>query len=80
MFKPLFLGVGIFLLTIGIAGHLVVNYETRVVTHSAAQDWARPFAGKIIEPPPWRPWALMAAGAVLLCWSFTIPKKIVGDG
>lgn len=81
MFKPVFLGFGIFLITIGIASHAVESYETRVEAHEkAAEGWNVPFiSGKHIEPPPWRPWALMGAGAVICCWTATVPGKIAGN-
>lgn len=31
-----------------------------------------------VEPPEWAPWSLMSGGAVVMLYSFTIPKKIKG--
>ena len=29
-------------------------------------------------PPEWAPWSLMATGAVIIIYSFTIPKRVAG--
>ena len=32
--------------------------------------------GKHVVPPDWAPWSLMAAGAVVMLYSFTIPRRV----
>jgi hypothetical protein len=29
-------------------------------------------------PPEWAPWSLLSAGAVVILYSFTIPKRVAG--
>jgi hypothetical protein len=31
-----------------------------------------------IVPPDWAPWSLLAAGAVVMLYSFTIPQRVGG--
>jgi hypothetical protein len=31
---------------------------------------------KVVDPPEWAPWSLMAGGAVVVIYSFTIPKRV----
>jgi hypothetical protein len=34
--------------------------------------------GKAYTPPDWAPWSLMSAGAVIMLYSFTVPKRMNG--
>ncbi|MCA9237641.1 MAG: hypothetical protein KDA44_19345 [Planctomycetales bacterium] len=31
---------------------------------------------KEVNPPEWAPWSLMAGGAVVILYSFTIPRRV----
>jgi hypothetical protein len=31
-----------------------------------------------ISPPDWAPWTLLAGGAVVMLYSFTIPQRVSG--
>jgi hypothetical protein len=31
---------------------------------------------KVVDPPEWAPWSLMAGGAVVVIYSFTIPRRV----
>jgi hypothetical protein len=33
---------------------------------------------KEIQPPEWAPWTLISMGAVVMLYSFTIPKRVGG--
>ena len=33
---------------------------------------------KVVEPPEWMPWSLLAAGAIIIIYSFTIPRRVSG--
>ncbi|MCH8839927.1 MAG: hypothetical protein IH831_04485 [Planctomycetes bacterium] len=37
---------------------------------------SRRFVEDEITPPEWAPWSLMASGAVVVLYSFTIPRRI----
>jgi len=36
-------------------------------------SWA---GGGDVVPPDWAPWSLMSTGAVVMLYSFTLPKKL----
>lgn len=40
---------------------------------------AQPKKGREIKIPEWTPWSLMAGGAVVILYSFTIPKRVNSD-
>jgi hypothetical protein len=31
-----------------------------------------------IVPPEWAPWSLMSSGAVIILYSFTLPRRVAG--
>ncbi len=66
MWRSFFLAVGVFLFILG-AEALVV--ERAVLNRGDAAN---------IIPPEWAPWSLLSAGAVVILYSFTIPKKMAG--
>ena len=88
MWRAFFLACGISLVIIG-AQCLIV--ERVVLAHGNSQAQSQNseylFGGqststaggkKDIIPPDWAPWSLMAAGAVVMIYSFTIPKRVSG--
>jgi hypothetical protein len=66
MWRALFLGLGIFTAILGAEG-LVVD---RAVLKPWVTDGTREIA-----PEPWIPWMLLSAGAVVVLYSFTIPRR-----
>ncbi len=87
MWRAFFLAIGISLVIIG-AQCLVID---RVVLANGAPAEARPtgtlfgtqtgssaMGGKVLTPPDWAPWSLMATGAVVIIYSFTVPKRVSG--
>ena len=77
MFKSISLGVGIFLLLVGVCLHGIDSYKTRrrpVATALATN----PIEGKQVTPEPWKPWAYTAAGVVAILWTCTLPKRMGG--
>lgn len=65
MWKGFFLASGIFTLILG-AEAFAIDHATM---NGGAGD---------VTPPEWAPWSLMSAGAVIILYSFTIPKRIAG--
>ncbi|MDZ4821534.1 MAG: hypothetical protein SGJ20_21440 [Planctomycetota bacterium] len=65
MWRSFFLAAGIFTLILGVECMLI----ERAVRSGPGED---------IIPPEWAPWSLMSAGAVVILYSFTIPKKLKG--
>ncbi len=80
MWRAFFLAVGICLLLAGIEFLILekVIMSTQgsgAMTQAAARltPGAREFA-----PPDWAPWSLLAAGAVVILYTFTLPKRVSG--
>ena len=83
MWRAFFLAVGISLVIIGaqclIVERVVLANSPNAQTQSESL-FSDQSAGqsKDITPPDWAPWSLMAAGAVVMIYSFTIPKRVSG--
>ena len=78
MWRAFFLAVGIFAFTVGVECMLVENVV--VVTN---QQQGPSFLGrsdtptlKPYTPPEWAPWSLMAAGSIVVIYSFTLPRRV----
>ena len=63
MWKSLFLAIGVFALLLGLQCMFVEQAK-----------WSGD--GGTIVPPDWAPWSLISAGAVIMLYSFTLPKKL----
>ena len=71
MWRSLFLAVGAYCCLLGVEAlglEKAVLKRPELASSSAAQ--------KEIVPPEWAPWSLMASGAVVVLYSFTIPKRV----
>ena len=72
MWRSFFLAIGVFTLLLGAECLAVESVTFRAKTRG----------GQVVEPaktmttPPWAPWSLMGAGAVVVLYSFTIPKRV----
>lgn len=88
MWRALFLAIGI---TTAIIGAECMLIERATLTDAAAAEVAAandpngytygvaaPTVTKDVVPPEWAPWSLMAAGAVIVIYSFSIPKRVAG--
>jgi hypothetical protein len=62
MWRSFFLALGLFALLLG-AQCMVIDRAT----------WG---SGGDVVPPDWAPWSLMSTGAVVMLYSFTLPKKL----
>ncbi|MBI1246562.1 hypothetical protein GC197_01815 [bacterium] len=67
MWRSLFLAIGITLIIVG-CECLVVDTAT-----VAGDGGPRPFT-----PPDWAPWSMISSGAIIILYSFTIPKRMNG--
>jgi hypothetical protein len=85
MWRALFLAVGTFLILLGL--QCLVFQQITLKAHEdpppASDNFlfdSVPEVGpqKKINPPPWAPWSLMASGAIVCIYSFTIPKRVMG--
>ena len=84
MWRAFFLAVGI---TLCIGGGECLVIEKAVLARpkkNAAAQEGQPFSPETaqtpltreIEPPEWAPWSLLAAGTVVMLYSFTIPRRV----
>lgn len=77
MSRAFFLAVGLFVMflgvqTLGIQRFVLKGHEPT----AAGQDIAArnsPASNRVLEPPPWAPWSLMATGAVVSLYAVTLP-------
>ena len=82
MWRALFLALGIYSCVLG-AECLLID---KAVMSSGSQPTSA--MGQVAQsmttrqreviPPPWAPWSLMSAGAVVILYSFTLPQKMKG--
>lgn len=73
MWRSLFLAVGAYCCLLGVEALAV----ERAVLNIEARDASGQSVGvHQIVTPDWAPWTLMAAGAVVVLYSFTIPQRV----
>lgn len=71
MWRSLFLAVGAYCCLLGVEA---LGLEKAVLKKP---EGAPPEASQQeIVPPKWAPWSLMAGGAVVVLYSFTIPRRV----
>ncbi len=84
MWRAFFLAIGFFVMILGVECLGVERVSLRL--RDKPQPAVSPFdsaptegAQKQIVPPPWAPWSLLASGAVMCLYSFTIPRRVSGN-
>jgi hypothetical protein len=72
MWRALFLGLGMFLLLVGL--------ECLLIDQATINNPSEEGGPKIVTfaPPDWVPWSLVSAGAVTILYSYTLPQKFKG--
>ena len=70
MWRSLFLALGVSSVLLG-AEALIVDQA--ILKKPENQPAA---VQRIVNPPEWAPWSLMAGGAVVVLYSFTIPRRV----
>ena len=81
MLKAICLGVGMFLLILGLLLHGIDSYTVRPSKSAQATGvWYGPVQpeAKMIVPEPWKPWVYLGAGTILMLWTFTLPARMKG--
>ncbi len=84
MWRAFFFAVGGMLIIVGIECLLIdsatlASDRTEVVQIN--NGWFQPAStmevsnGKVIRPKEWIPWSALASGAVVLLYSFTLPRR-----
>jgi hypothetical protein len=72
MWRSLFLALGVYSCLLGVEALAIERAHLKVENQAGAAD------ERIVEPPSWAPWSLMAGGAVVVLYSFTIPRRVSG--
>lgn len=77
MVRSLFLALGLTTVILGLEC-LVVEKATMAGAPAQRNTWGQVVAApaKEVVPPEWAPWGLLTGGAVVLLYSFTIPKRV----
>ena len=73
MWRAMFLALGVYSIILG-AEALAV--ERAVLKRPA--DASSAYETRVIAPPDWAPWSLMGGGAVVVLYSFSLPRRIGG--
>jgi hypothetical protein len=84
MWRALFLAVGFFVMILGMECLAVERVSLKMRDDPPPAISPFDFEAKVggqkqIVPPPWAPWSLLAAGAVMCLYSFTIPRRVAGN-
>lgn len=72
MWRAFFLALGAYSCLLGVEALAV----ERAVLKPQIRDGQVVAPARTISPPEWAPWSLMAGGAVVSLYSFTIPKRV----
>ncbi len=81
MIRALFLALGLCLLIVGVEFLFIEKAfleESRMLKPASWFSEAVFSNRREFNPPPWAPFSLLAAGAVVLLYSFTIPRRVRG--
>ncbi|NIL96377.1 MAG: hypothetical protein GTO53_03245 [Planctomycetales bacterium] len=83
MWRALFLAIGIFICLIGlqclVIEEAVFANLARPTTETNTLNVSEPAPrGHVVNPPDWAPWAFLGGGAVVILYSFTIPRRMRG--
>jgi hypothetical protein len=68
VWRSFFLAIGVSVCLLGVESMAV----ERAVVKS---DFSRNAPTREVVPPDWAPWSLMAGGAVVVLYSFTLPQR-----
>jgi hypothetical protein len=71
MWRAFFLAIGI---TVTVLGAEFMAVEKAVLKQTNSETGER--FTRVVQPPEWVPWTLLSAGAVVILYSFTIPRRV----
>jgi hypothetical protein len=72
MFRSLVLALGAYCCLLGVEALAIERATLKKPEGNPSADQ------KVIVPPPWAPWSLLAGGAVTVIYTFTIPRRMNG--
>jgi hypothetical protein len=73
MIRSLFLALGFYSCLLGVEA---LALEKAVLKKPQRINGQTTIEYREISPPEWAPWSLMAGGAVVILYSFTIPGRV----
>jgi hypothetical protein len=73
MWRSFFLAVGI---ASCLTGGEALILDKAVLASGTSAELGQPAGSRDIRPPEWAPWSLLSGGAVVILYSFTLPKKL----
>jgi hypothetical protein len=72
MWRSFFLAIGTYCCLLGVEALALEKAVLKVGTGSLQASTRE------IVPPDWAPWSMLAGGAVVMLYSFTIPQRVNG--
>jgi hypothetical protein len=86
VWRAFFFAVGIMLVIVGVECLLIdsatlASDANKVETVTVSNGWFQPpqkievASGKTVRPADYIPWSLLASGAIVLLYSFTLPSR-----
>jgi hypothetical protein len=76
MLRALFLGVGLFVLVLGL--ECMAIDQATVINSQDSGAMSMSSSTVTVTPADWVPWTLFSAGAVTILYSYTLPQKFKG--
>jgi hypothetical protein len=76
MWRSFFLAIGVYCCLLGVEAMAV---EKAVLKRDLTSD-TKAAVQREIDPPDWAPWSMLAGGAVVVLYSFTLPRRVKGGG
>lgn len=73
MWRSFFLAVGAYCCLLGVEALAV---EKAVLRVEATNTSGQTIGWREVVPPDWAPWTMLAGGAVVMLYSFTIPQRV----
>jgi hypothetical protein len=74
MWRSFFLAIGAYCCLLGVEALAIEKAVLKVDPNNTQTTWRE------IAPPDWAPWIMLAGGAVVMLYSFTIPQRVGGGG
>ncbi len=82
MWRAFFLAIGVSVFMLGaeclVVERAVLQKNSQAAEPSSGYGSANAPPAVVVEPPEWVPWTFMSAGAVVMLYSFTIPRRMTG--
>lgn len=74
MWRSLFLALGAYTCLLGVEALAL----EKAVIKKPVEGQTNQYTKEDLVPPQWAPWSLMGGGAVVVLYSFTIPRRAMG--